>query len=259
MSTTTAQHLAIGPDGTAVELPRHLHGLAVFLDVDGSLIDIADTPESVIVPPRLPTDLEQASDAASGALALVSGRSIETLDRLFAPAKLTAIGLHGGEIREPGGGLTLVPPPPILASLRPPLVSLVERFPGAQLEDKGRSLAVHFRRAPEAEADIEEAVEALAAPAASEIVVQKGKKVIELRPAGSSKGTAVEAMMRLAPFPGRRPLAIGDDVTDEAMFSAVNARGGISIRVGPPDRPTEARFRVADPEAVRAWIASVAN
>jgi trehalose 6-phosphate phosphatase len=257
MTGSTAQHAMIDPGGAAVGLPRSVSDLAVFLDVDGTLIDIAETPDAIVVPPRLPGDLERVRDAASGALALVSGRSIDFIDRMFAPAKLTAIGLHGGEVREPDGRLVVMPTPQILAELRPSLTALANRFPGALLEDKGHSIAVHYRRAPVAEREIEEAVEAMAASAGGDIVVQKGKKVIELRPGGSSKGGAVDAMMRISPFAGRQPFAIGDDVTDEAMFSTVNALGGTTIRVGPPDRSTAARFRIDDPAAVRDWLASL--
>jgi trehalose 6-phosphate phosphatase len=247
----------IGPGGALAELPRSVGDLAVFLDVDGTLLDIAETPDAIVVPARLAGDLERVRDAAAGALALVSGRSIEAIDRMFAPARLTAIGLHGGEVREPDGRLFVMPTPKVLAELRPSLAALADRFPGALLEDKGRSIAVHYRRVPSAEREIEEAVEGMAASAGGEIVVQKGKKVIELRPGGSSKGSAVDAMMRISPFAGRKPMAIGDDVTDEAMFSTVNALGGTTIRVGPADRSTAARFRIDDPAALRDWLASL--
>ena len=257
MTLSTAKHAVIDPEGATVELPRSVSDIAVFLDVDGTLIDIAETPESVFVPPSLPTDLERIRDAASGALALVSGRSIQSLDHLFEPARLTAIGLHGSEVRDPNGKLVVTPPPKALEVLRPPLASLVERFAGATLEDKGGSIAVHYRRAPSAGAEIEAAVNALAASAGDEIAIQKGKKVIELHPAGFDKGTAVSDLMRFGPFPGRTPLAIGDDVTDEAMFATINAMGGMTVRVGPPDRPTDARYRIADPQMVRDWLASL--
>jgi trehalose 6-phosphate phosphatase len=257
MSAVTVQHAMIGPGGDVVELPRSVGDLAVFLDVDGTLLDIAETPDAIVVPARLPGDLERVRDAASGALALVSGRTIEAIDRMFAPTRLTTIGLHGGEVREPDGRLVVMPAPQILAELRPSLLALARRFPGALLEDKGRSIAVHFRRTPAAEQEIEKAVEAMAASAGGEIFVQKGKKVVELRPSGSSKGSAVGAMMQVSPFAGRKPLAVGDDVTDEAMFSTVNALGGTTIRVGPPDRSTKARFRIDDPAALREWLASL--
>jgi trehalose 6-phosphate phosphatase len=104
---------------------------------------------------------------------------------------------------------------------------------------------------------LEDAVEAIVAEAGGEITTQRGKKVIELKPTGTSKGVAVSDLMEVEPFPGRIPLAIGDDITDESMFSAVNALAGITIRVGPPDRPTEAKFRVDEPENVRKWLASL--
>ena len=180
----TPNHHVIDLAGAEVPLPQSVGNLAIFLDVDGSLIDIAETPDSVVIPQDLPAALEHISEAASGALSLVSGRSLETLDRFFAPAKLTAIGLHGGEIRLPNGSVQLAPIPPILETLRPQLTALVDRHPGALLEDKGRSLAVHYRKAPDAAPEIEAAVDALAATMGPDLELQRGKMVLELRPAG---------------------------------------------------------------------------
>ena len=133
----TPSHSVIDRAGAEVPLPKSVGDLAIFLDVDGSLIDIAETPDSVVIPQDLPGALEHISEAASGALSLVSGRSLETLDRFFAPAKLTAIGLHGGEIRLPNGRVQLAPIPPILETLRPQLTALVDRHPGAASGGQG--------------------------------------------------------------------------------------------------------------------------
>lgn len=237
-------------------LPRATNQLAVFLDVDGTLIDIAETPESVIVPSDLVGNLARAREATGGALALVSGRTIETLDRLFAPAKFTVVGLHGGELRGPGGELVMLPPPPILQTYRPILQRLVRRFAGAQMEDKGRAIAIHYRGIAAAEDEIRGRVEAMAKAADGALVAQKGKMVIELKPAGAGKGSAVVQLMERVPFRGRTPIAVGDDITDEEMFAVVNQLGGKTFRVGPPDRPTAAQFRIDSPEAVRTWLTS---
>lgn len=239
-------------------LPPPPKGYAVFLDVDGTLVDIAERPELVVVPPSLPASLIQASDALGGSLALVSGRTIETLDALLAPAKLTSIGLHGTEYRSPEGEIIHMPPPPALEALRPKLAALAGRFPGAHLEDKGRAIAVHYRAVPEAEDDIRREVEAWAAGSNGSLAVQKGKMVIELKPAGAGKGAAVDRLLKVPPFTGKVPLAIGDDVTDEEMFKVVNRIGGLSYRVGQPDRPTEAKAYIESPERVRQWLADIA-
>jgi trehalose 6-phosphate phosphatase len=253
----SGQHSVIDTNGAETGLPASAAGYAIFFDVDGTLIDIAATPEGVVVPPGLVTDLSRLRESTEGALALVSGRSIETLDQLFAPARFTLVGLHGSQLRGPDGVEMIVPPPPALRAAEPTLAALVGRFPGTQLEDKGGSIGIHFRGAPDAGPEIERRVEELASASEGALTTQKGKMVIELKPAGASKGAAVDELMQEAPFAGRQPIAIGDDITDEEMFAVVNELGGMTIRVGPPDRPTEAGFRIASPQAVRDWLASV--
>lgn len=245
------------PPGSAPGLPDLLTDIAVFLDIDGTLIDIAETPESVVVPPDLPSNLEQAAAIASGALAVVSGRSIDNIDFLLTPAKLTAVGLHGTEFRHPDGEVEMLPPPAILGSLRPALTDLVAAHPGARVEDKGRAIAIHYRGAPDAEVAIREAVESFAAKSDGELKAQHGKMVIELKPANAGKGVAVDRLMTMPPFEGRTPIAVGDDVTDEEMFEAVNRIGGWSFRVGTPDRPTAAKAYIDDTNLVREWLAAL--
>lgn len=245
-----------GPD---FALPDDPDGWAVFVDVDGTLIDIAPTPDSVIVPTALPAQLQLIADRAGGALALVSGRAIATLDRLFAPARLAAAGLHGEELRLPDGQVLTRPPPRQLAALRPRLAALAAAHPGSALEDKGSSIAIHFRASPGAGAAIERAVDEMVAESAGVLAEQRGKMVIEVKPAGAGKERAVRRLMEHPSFAGRRPLAIGDDLTDEAMFAAANALGGVTIRVGPAGEPTAARYLLPTPSAVRAWIARLAE
>ena len=228
--------------------------LALFLDVDGTLIEIAATPHAVVVPEDLKTLLRNLSTRFDGALALISGRSIPTLDSLFSPLRLTAAGIHGCERRTADGRLVR---PTIdarrFAATRDDLARWSALHPGSLLEDKGYALALHYRLAPALEsAALDEARRALQQLGGTH-ELQRGKFVFELRPAGYSKGTAIEAFMREPPFHGRRPLFIGDDVTDEDGFAVVNALDGISIRVGDA-ATTSARHRLADVDAVRQWL-----
>lgn len=238
-------------------LPASILGKALFLDVDGTLIDIAPTPESVHVPADLAGVLGTIANTVDGAVAVVSGRSIENIDQLLRPARLAAAGLHGSEFRAPGGHIETLPPPPALESARPQLVELARRLPGVHIEDKGPAIAVHFRAVPEAAEAVEQQVSAIASESDGSLAAQKGKMVFELKPAIAGKGHAVERFMTLPEFAERMPIAIGDDFTDEDMFRIVNSLGGLSVRVGENDRPTAAQFHVESPAALRSWLASL--
>lgn len=231
--------------------------LALFLDVDGTLIEIASTPYSVSVPNDLKTLLGTLSARLGGALALVSGRSIATLDSLFSPLRLAAAGVHGCERRAADGHLVQ---PSIDASAfsraRDELAQWSSRHPGTLLEDKGHALALHYRLAPALESDTFTAAQRGLALLGGSHELQRGKFVFELRPAGYSKGTAIEAFMGETPFQGRQPLFIGDDATDEDGFLAVNQLGGISIRVG-ETASTAALHRLAGVEATRQWLSEL--
>lgn len=233
--------------------------LALFLDVDGTLLEIAATPHAVVVSDSLRMLLAKLAERLDGALALVSGRSIETLDALFAPLHLAAAGIHGSERRERNGAL--VRPQfdaASLAAARESLAAWSNRHAGTLVEDKGSALALHYRLAPELEAaalaEAERAVERLT----GSHELQRGKFVFELRPAGLSKGSAIAAFMESPPFQGRTPIFIGDDVTDEAGFAVVNGFGGLSIRVGPP-ASTSATHHLADVNAVLVWLEALAE
>ena len=228
--------------------------LALFLDVDGTLIEIAATPHSVVVPDTLKGLLQDLSQRLDGALALVSGRSLQTLDSLFAPLQLTAAGIHGCERRSTESRVLR---PQIdearFAAVRDELSAWSRQHPGSLLEDKQYALALHYRLAPALEtAAYAEASRALELLGGSH-ELQRGKFVFELRPAGYSKGTAISAFMQEAPFRGRTPVFIGDDVTDEDGFIVVNQCGGWSIRVGQM-ADTSARFQLAGVEAVIRWL-----
>jgi trehalose 6-phosphate phosphatase len=252
---TAAPHARSDP----AALPESPDGWAFFLDIDGTLVDLAPAPDKVVVPERLPGDLAALSRRLGGALALVTGRTIDMVDRMLAPAVLPVAGLHGAEIRFADGRFHGPPEAPSLARLRPPLAAFVAARPGLLLEDKGHALAVHYRAAPALGEAVAAELGLLVGEFGEGLALQFGKMVVEVRPAGANKGRAVETFLGEPEFAGRRPLAVGDDLTDEAMFSVVNRDGGRTVRVGPPPGPTVARFQVASGAVVRGWIARLAG
>jgi trehalose 6-phosphate phosphatase len=228
--------------------------LALFLDIDGTLLEIAPTPDAASVPAALRNTLRLAAERENGALALVSGRTLREIDRLFWPLTFPASGQHGFEFRNAIGEVaTPHLPPGLLDTARLELGQLAHAHKGLLLEDKGTSLAMHYRLAPMLAGTVREAIGELARWLHPLFVVREGKCVVELGPAGHSKRTAVEAFMREAPFSGRIPLYFGDDVTDEDGFAAVNAMGGHSICVGNRTH-TCARHRMASVSAVVGWL-----
>lgn len=228
--------------------------IALFLDVDGTLLEIAPTPHTVSAPDSLKDLLKRAAARERGAVALVSGRSLADLDRLFAPQTFTAAGQHGLERRTVGGHIwRLNVDTEQLYSARTALLQFVAQHPGLLLEDKGRALAVHFRSAPQLQEAVRTQMQTLLAELHSGFQLRPGKCVLELVPAGCSKRTAIEAFMAEPPFAGRVPVFIGDDVTDEDGFNAVNALSGHSVRVGRIDG-TAARWHMDNVAAVIDWL-----
>jgi trehalose 6-phosphate phosphatase len=228
----------------------------LFLDVDGTLVELTDTPSQTLADPEIKSLLVEVSERLGGAVALVSGRKIETLDQLFAPLKLPAAGLHGVERRKAGGtvqGASFVDSQ--LDRARAALKALVEAHPGTLFEDKDRTIAVHFRMAPQFAEVMRQSVIDIAKPLGSNYHIQGGKMLFEIKPRGFSKATAIKAFMHESPFSGRRPVFIGDDLTDQDGFAVVEAHGGISIGVG--DR-VQGQFYLEDVAAVRGWLAQIA-
>ena len=228
---------------------------ALFLDVDGTLLEIMAHPDDVRAAPQLRHLLETVSRSLDGALALVSGRSIASIDRIFAPLSLPAGGLHGlerrdarGRVHYPSGYADRI------GAARRGLMDFVQSEPGLLLEDKGAALALHYRNAPALEDECRRRIGIARAAAGDDFHVQRGKMVLELKPSGQDKGTAVMAFMSEAPFRGRQPVFIGDDVTDEDGFRAVNALGGLSIRVG-GSAGSAARYVAADVPEILDWLA----
>lgn len=227
---------------------------AYFFDVDGTLLEIKPRPEDVVADAELRDLLSALSRAADGALALVSGRMIDDVDRIFAPLTFPAAGLHGAEIRFPDGSRSRAESD-AMNFARPALHRFVAERPGARLEDKGATLAVHFRQRPEIEGEVRAF---LAGFATGGLMVQEGKLVAELKQAKYDKGAAIDALLEAPPFAGRRPVFIGDDLTDEKGFRLVNERGGIAVRVGSAEEPTEAGLRLDDPARLRRELKALA-
>lgn len=243
-------------------LPEAAERWAIFLDVDGTLIPIAATPEAAQPAPSLLPLLEALRQGCAEALALVSGRSLASIDRLFAPLRLPAAGLHGWERRRADGSLAPSQEPHgLLRRLHPRLEAYVAARPGLLLEDKGGSFALHYRQAPERGPALLRFARRLAL-AEPELHLLAGRKVVELQPRGADKGKAIEAFLAEAPFAGRRPVFAGDDTTDEHGFAAVNARGGVSIRVTDPETQAQAsaaQHRVSGVDALHRWLSEVAQ
>ncbi len=239
--------------GEAPELPASSRTHALFLDVDGTLLSIADHPDAVHVPAQLLSLLERLKDRLNGAVALISGRTISDLDGLFAPLKLPSAGVHGLERRNADGVIHRVAGAEMLDPLRGPLTKFVEAREGLLLEDKQQSLALHYRNAPALESELKAFIGKLVEASPSPLELKRGKMVVEVKPGGANKGTAIEAFLEEPPFAGRVPVFIGDDVTDEDGFQSVNRMGGLSIRVG-FDENSAAAYSLPDEDAVVAWL-----
>ncbi|HLY96475.1 MAG: trehalose-phosphatase [Sideroxydans sp.] len=226
---------------------------AYFLDVDGTLIDIAETPDAVCVDSALLDLIGRLYRESRGALALISGRAISDLERHLGTLQLPLAGQHGLERRDAAGRLWIHDAPPAAKSaIKEALDPVLVRHPGLLLEDKGLTLALHYRLAPHLASYVHQLMARLAHEANAGLEVQRGKRVAEVKPAGIDKGTAVAEYLGEPPFKGRRPVFIGDDLNDERGFAEVNRLDGVSIRVG--KGASCARFRLPDVASVRHWL-----
>lgn len=223
---------------------------ALFLDFDGTMVDIAPQPHSVEVPGPLIAMLGELNTYLGGAVAVISGRPITQLDAFLAPLRLPVAGVHGAERRGADGRVHLLDTHP-LDLVEAAARDLAAHHPRLIVENKRGSLALHYRQAPELEAlclrTMQEAVDA-----SPGLTLLRGKMVAEAKPGGSSKGHAIEHFLAEPPFAGRTPVFIGDDITDEAGFSTVQRLGGLGIKVG--DGATVASRRVPDPAALRGEL-----
>lgn len=241
------------PKGIIVLLPS-LQNIGVFLDVDGTLLDLAPRPEDVVVPQGLIDDLAAVSEKVGGALALISGRSVASIDRLFQPLRLRAAGVHGAELRRAvDGPVEMAEVVSLPAEFRARLAQLAEIFPGVLAEDKKASVALHYRACPERRDELAAAiVSELARTGDATLVVLPGHFVFDVKRKGYNKGTALAAFMRTPVFKERKPLVIGDDVTDEYAFRAAQRLGGYAFSVSHPMPGLTGIFD--EPAQVRAWL-----
>jgi len=223
---------------------------ALFLDFDGTLADLAPEPEAVRVADGLVALLDLLSKQFGGALAIVSGRRLSDLDAFLQPLRLPSAAEHGAQRRLADSQLLGITPPDLQHAVKAARALAVQHA-GLRVEIKNAAVALHYRHAPELEGLCWQVMtDAVGASTGVELLC--GKFVLEIKPAGVSKGKAIAAFMRIAPFSGRVPLFAGDDVTDEAGFSAVQALGGYGIKVG--KGPTVAQYRCASPAALRQWL-----
>ena len=230
---------------------------ALFLDVDGTLVGIEDHPGDVRADAELIALLVDLAGRLDGALSLISGRSIAEIDRIFAPARFPSAGSHGAELRFDGDAANPAPaefPEAILQRAR----QFAEEHDGLLVEKKRAGLALHYRRAPQLETDCRDFAAGLMRELGPDFRLIDGKMVLEIAPRSHHKGEAIRELLQHRPFHGRRPVFVGDDVTDEDGFRVVNDLGGLSIRVGHGDT-TAARYALDDVASVRNWLQSVAG
>lgn len=229
-----------------------LRGASLFLDFDGTLVDIAPSPDAVRVGSTLIALLNRLQERLDGRVAILTGRSAADVDTLLSPMELPVGAHHGLETRRASGAVARMERPEILDSVVSELRQLERQYPGVLVEDKRLGVALHYRQAPAAEEACRLA--ALRAAERSGLELQPGKMVFELKPRGANKGDALRALMAELPFAGTRPVFLGDDLTDEPAFAAAQEMEGAGVVIG--DRaPTTARFRIASVDEALDWLA----
>lgn len=230
-----------------------LDDYALFLDLDGTLLEIAERPDSVCVDGGIKTLIALLHDEFGGAVALITGRSIAGIDVLFSPLRVPVAGQHGLERRDGNGNIhEHRDGRRLLDRARVDLARWAMQHPGVQIEDKGLSIAMHYRQVPMLGVELEAFLRGWLAGHRSGLQAQLGKMVIELKPSGRDKGMAIGEFLCEMPFKGRRPVFVGDDLTDEFGFTFVNGYDGVSVKVGPGD--TVAQYHLTDVTAVRRWL-----
>lgn len=235
-------------------LPEMRTDWALFLDVDGTLLDLAEAPDKVAVPDDLRRSLEALHCILDGAIAFVSGREIAVLDRLFAPLRLPAAGQHGAELRDTASGeIVGAGPPQHLADLVARLNEFAASRPGILVEDKGASVAVHYRQAPRYRGELQQFIQAAIAENGEDMEMLQAQMAFDIKRRSANKGHAVAWFMSRPPFRGRVPVFIGDDLTDEDGFDAVTARAGHAVQVGTA-RACVAPWHAATPSDLRLWL-----
>jgi trehalose 6-phosphate phosphatase len=228
---------------------------ALFLDFDGTIVDLAPQPGAVVVPRGLVDVLSSLGERLGGALALISGRPIEQIDAFLRPLQLPTAGVHGLERRGADGAVTLLSTHP-LQHVEDAATSLAAKYPQLLVEPKRGSVALHYRQAPELAALCLETMQAAVAESPG-LTLLPGKMVLEAKPGGASKGVAIEAFLKEAPFAGRRPVFVGDDFTDEVGFSLVQRLGGMGVKVG--EGASVAWHRLPSPAELRSQLKQAAD
>jgi len=241
----------------APPLPANGSRWALFLDVDGTLLDFNDDPRAVEVTAPLLALLHSLHNALGGALALVSGRELDDLDRLFGNPHWAAAGLHGLQLRRADGSFRRITVTPEQQQhMLQAATALATRFEGVQLEDKRIAVALHCRRVPEQFESLRDAAVQMVTQLPG-YELQPGNLVIEFKPAGMDKGRAVLELLASAPFNGRLPVYLGDDLTDEHAFASLRQKHGMGVLIGSPHSSTQASFSLRDPAAVKTWLVRV--
>ena len=231
---------------------------ALFLDLDGTLLDIAATPSEVVVPLGLTALLARITEGLDGALAILSGRQLEEIDALLAPLKLVGAGVHGAELRVSAAEPIVRVAASLPGSLIDQALQIANDMPGIIAEPKGPGLALHYRKAPELKAVLEARLRLLLSRYADALVLCPGRKLFEIIPAGHSKGTALETLLKLPPFAGRLPVMIGDDVGDVPALAAAQRRGGFGLRVA-GEQFAASSADLAGPAGVLRWLHQLAG
>jgi trehalose 6-phosphate phosphatase len=227
--------------------------IALFLDVDGTLLAIRDNPSDVTADRALIGTLEACFDRLGGALALISGRSVAEVDRIFAPAVFPVAGAHGSELRGSDGCVVSAGGEPLPQAVLESLEAFATAHEGLLLEHKRGGVSLHYRRAPALESECRRLVDELLAGLGDSFRLIAGKMVFEIAPSAHDKGAAIRQFLEAPPFEGRLPVFFGDDVTDEDGFRVVNELGGLSVRVGDIEH-SEAQYRLAGVAAVQSWL-----
>ncbi len=248
----------VGAEAARAPARLDLDHTAIFFDIDGTLLDLAPTPLEVHVSSRLQQALAALQRRVGGALAFVSGRPVAEIDRLFSPFRAPAVGGHGAEIRVTADGKTQRSKlATIDDELRAEFSQIVQLDPGILVEDKGYSVAIHYRQSPGIGSEVMQHIVAICrSERCDALEILPGKFVIEVKPSGYNKGSGLIEMMSVAPFAGRKPVFIGDDVTDHAAFAALPEFGGIGMSVGGVQPGTD--FNFDGPQDVRLWIEHIA-
>ena len=259
MRVNTLNNCLNGKTGEGPPPPIDLARAALLLDVDGTLIDIAPTPDAVVVPGNLRDVLSHLRECVDGALALISGRSLDGLDALFSPLSFSGVGSHGAELRStPKGKSEILAGEPLSKGTVKTLQTIAKAHCGVLMEDKHYALALHYRRVPEVEAALAAALAQHMPEFEKEgLELLRGKENFEIRRRGINKGAGLIALMKHAPFRGRQPVFIGDDTTDEDALQVLPEFGGTGMSVGRRLRGASHVF--AGPSDVRAWLAMLAG